>query len=412
MGLIACMENADGPLAEFDDDDFDAVEMLVSDTEQALADTASGMDQDVRVLETALNIYTDYKEKRITEDQFRYSVFAVESAVFGPNSNMQVIATEGIVGELGKAIGNLFQRVYEGTKNLADHLQYAWKLFTLQRGRIRSLRAKLDRTQTPQVTIRVGITKYLCYGEMERPAEDFKAYFEQFKLLNEVLTPFISTIEKLTDEDLFSSLKWFKEATIGELEDFFNDRFESLERNLGGLGTRLANRQSKSTALYTEYKSPVMLGCATVMVRVPKANTYKRGDFETQYSTHRFFYAHVHRLTKVRLTTLVDGKVEMTVNKRELQQILLMAEALLEEATPLLSYGVRLSEFGSLIQASSVKKRSAEEGFDIRGFYKSVQIYTRISSIIYDSVSSSFTLALGNVKTAARIGELALKKMA
>lgn len=199
---------------------------------------------------------------------------------------------------------------------------------------------------------------------------------------------------------------------IGDLEENFADNFDALARNLIPLQRAIKGHQVKSVATYTEYQSPVMLGLAAVMVRVPKENTYKKGDFDLTFAAHKYFYANVRRLNKVRLSTLIDGSLEFTANKRDLLVLMDQAEALLDSATRLMSFGTRLSQYGAANMAYDVfEKRKREPGFDPSAIYKTTQITSRISAIIYDSVASGFTLALGNVKQACTVAEKALKKL-
>lgn len=406
-GIIAALENAD-----MDIPDEEASE-LYDESLAELAVCQESIMKRVHVLETAFQVYSDFKENRISEDQLRYTVFALETAVYGHGNAKPITAVrENILSELGRKIGDIVSATIEGTRTLADHLQYSYKLFTVQGSRIRSIRSKLQSASNNQVNIKVGINKYLCAGEAEKPVKDFKDYVANFKLLHDTLEPLLKAITSLTDEDLFSSLKWIKDGLIGDLEENFADNFDALARNLIPLQRAIKGHQVKSVATYTEYQSPVMLGLAAVMVRVPKENTYKKGDFDLTFAAHKYFYANVRRLNKVRLSTLIDGSLEFNANKRDLLILMDQAEALLDSATRLMSFGTRLSQYGAANMAYDVfEKRKREPGFDPTAIYKTTQITSRISAIIYDSVASGFTLALGNVKQACTVAEKALKKL-
>lgn len=242
---------------------------------------------------------------------------------------------------------------------------------------------------------------------------DFKEYRQQYALLGSVLEPFLEATTDLTKDDLFSGLKWLKEAVFGDLEEFFDDRFTSLERTVGGLASKIKAHQTRSTGLYREFESPVLLGLAVIHARIPQPSIYKRHDFESTLEAHKYFYMCAKRRMKVRLSTLIDGNIIMEVDKRGLLELMETSEKMIKYVNALSSFSSRLSVDGAFSAASDsfVNRRSATEEYDPQSFYKTMKIYNRISSIIYDSATTGFTLALGNIKQACKIAESGLKKL-
>lgn len=358
--------------------------------------------------ESIISAYERYDRREINLSQLRGQVMAAESMLAGHGS---IMASEGLLTNTGEAIGNWLKRIHFSTIKLTDFLQYSIKLFTLQRGRINTLRNRLTYAAAKDATFKVGNNKYLCFGEGNKVASDMQTYMQQFKLVYDVMLPFMKETASLGEDDLFSGLKWYKEAVFGELDDFMTERFTSLERHATAITRGVKGHVAVNKPIYTEYRSPVMLGCADVMVRTPKPGTYKVGDFEDMFAAQQWFYIGIDRKLKLRLSTLIDGSSTYTATKKDLLELLEMADSLLAEVTKLMSFGVRLSNLLGAGQSSSFTDRKVNAQATPSEHYKSVRIYVRISSILYDAVATGFTFTLGNIKQANTIVEKAVKRM-
>lgn len=84
MPIIQAFESQ--ALDEFESIDIDAIENLESNIQEAdeeLKIANEALDDRFRTLQMAVEAYDDFTNKRISFEQFQYSVFAVESAVYG-----------------------------------------------------------------------------------------------------------------------------------------------------------------------------------------------------------------------------------------------------------------------------------------------------------------------------------------
>lgn len=227
----------------------------------------------------------------------------------------------------------------------------------------------------------------------------------------EATGPLASAAADLADEDLFSSLKFYKEYLFGDSEDFFRDRFLALEKNLNNAARGLSGSISKNTPHFTEHASPYLLGLARTVVRYPKKNTYNTRDHDSMLNVHRYFYMYVDRMSKINFGTLLEGSVKLDVSKRDIQDIFKHIESLYEDADKLLRLSVKFSEVGAYADADLNTHRPSEETHDWRGAIQGMRIYTRTCSVILDSVSAAYNFGMGNVKQALSICEKAAKKL-
>lgn len=365
---------------------------------------------DMAALGPKIAAYQDFERGLIGESQFAYAVLAAESVV-NTGELTPVLAQENIIRTIGRSLVDLFNRFHQNILNYLDFVQYNVKLFSVQKTRIRKNAAALRMVSGNTAEISIGINKYLCAGEREEPVVDFKEYQKQFTLLTDRFTPFIRATADLLEDDLFSSLKWYKEALVGDLEEWYEDRFFSLETLLGRAQAALAMDKIKDTPTHSEHKTSVLLGCAFLYVRTPKKGTYRAGDFDSLVGASRFFYMHAQRLYKVRFSTIVDGNVRFSVDRRGLEKLMEQAEKLVSESERLLKFSSKLSVYGAALSTDEYDKRKVEEGTNLKDRYKTVQLFNRIASILYDSATTSFTLAQGNIKMACKITEKAIKKL-
>ena len=415
MPIIQAFESQ--ALDEFESIDIDAIENLESNIQEAdeeLKIANEALDDRFRTLQMAVEAYDDFTNKRISFEQFQYSVFAVESAVYGiENADSIVLATEAnVIDRLTGAIRDIVHAIHVGFQKYIDYLHYSYSWFSLQRGKTVSLRNKLANCHGNQTTVRIGINKYMRHGEHEEVVKSGAEYCQQFHLVCQAMTPFNAAIADLTEDDLFSGLRLIKEALIGDPEEWFSERFYNVLSNIEKASSGISTSVSKRTSSYTERSSPVMLGLSSVITRVPNKEMYKDGSFDSLFASHRYMYAHVDRKMKIRVSTILDGSVSLDLKKSDILRNLDESSKLIEAALKLSSLAARFSNDGGFIDGAGniLQKREREEKWNA-DLFQTMSFYRRICSMIYDSVSSAYNFSMGNIKQMNRIAEKAISQM-
>ena len=417
MGLLA-MEGVSSDVLEFDDEDSSQIAVMeeaVQTLQQELGPLFNTLSDNVERIAVLESIYYDYKENHITPEQTRYVTFALESVwdLRNPDKvfNSTTIATEHMGDRIIEAIVDIFKSVKLSLAKLADYLQYSFSLFSIQKKRISSIKRKLAECSTGTAHIKVGMNKYMAYGEHGTAIVNMKEYVAQYQKASEVLASVLGSAAELAEEDLFSGLEYMKEYIFGEPEDFFRDRFTSLENCLNDAKRGMSSMQVNQNPRYEEYVSPYMLGMSRAVVRFPKKSTYKISDYESMLSTHHYFYMCIDRKLKFKLGSIFSGSERFETTKRDVDQLLKASETLFLQAEKLLKLSVRFSNEGAVFDQNILAHRGAEQGFDLRGAVRGMRIYTRTCSIIYDTVSSGYNYGIGNVKQALTICEKTVAKL-
>jgi len=415
MAVTIVYEGIDGVDFSEDsgDEDIIAIEEKFSDAETEFKSANDEIENKASALMVAVEALDDYNNKRIDFQQFRYSVFAAEAAAYGDVAMASpAIATEAAVFDrMAGAINELALAIKVGFSKSLDYLQYSYSLFTLQRGKVNSLLSKLQRASSETVNIKVGVNKYMRFGENQNVVRDMKEYNSEYRKMAEAMTPFTHAIADLTEEDLFSGLRVLKEGLIGDPEKAFIDKFHSIQGHLKSAMAGISGFKTTHNKKFVEYSSPVLLGLSGILVRMPEPSTYRNGQYEDYYGAHRYLYAYVDRRVKIKFSTMLDGSVELVANRRELIKNLEESQKLIEGALKLTAMGVRWSNDGAAIDSGYILgKRKQEEGFT-NDIFETMMFYRRVCTLIYDSVSSAYNFSLGNIKQMNRIAERALDKM-
>lgn len=419
---IMALESADLNEIPVDLDDIDpdqalALEEEVAERQDDLQMASEAIHEGMKHLLVLEGIYQDHKAGRITPAQVKYVNFALEAA---SNSNYydglpvtrSVMVTEHIGNRIMEAIGSVFSAIHTAIKKQADYTQYSWTLFNMQRSRIEKIRRRIQGVSgSASADIRVGMNKYLMYGDAKHEVSNMQEYMKHFNEAMVALSPFLEAAADLTEDDLFSSLQFYKEYIFGEPEDFFRDRFSSIEKHVTAAMAGMKDKQTHSTPQYQEFSSGTLLGLSRLVVRTPKKNTYNMRDYNTILAAHRYFYMYVDRKTKINFGTMFSGRVMLTVHKKEIEEIISRTEQLIAQANKLLKFSVQLSAAGAVLDSNPFAHREANEEHDFAGVIRGMRIYTRICSIIYDSVSSGYNFGMGNVKQGLTIAEAAAKKL-
>ena len=367
----------------------------------------------VRVLGNAFMALEDFKHEKISEAQLRYTVYAMESVAYAdmvPQHRL-VVANENILTRMFKGIQSLLESIHLATMKLLDSMQYSLHLFSLQKQRIDSLRNQLHHVSVKEASIKVGINKYMIFGEHGEKVEDTETYLKQYALLATTLVPYMEALGSLAEDDLFKIFTYYKEAVFGDPDDFFMERFFSLERHLHQASQGVKAHMVRSTSYMGEYRTPPLLGMASVLVRLPKPNSYNRRDYKTLVNAHRYFYMTVDRQLKFRLSTLASGNITLTVKAPQIETLLQHSERILKAAEGLNKATVWLSKYGATMSSNYLADREEEPGDSPIPMFNVTKIYFRCSSIIHEGVATSYLFAIGNIKHANAIAEKAVKRM-
>ena len=413
MAIITAMEELREDL-DLSEDDIENIEANIADISDEIVVANEQIDNQMNSLRIAVEAYDDFSNKRISFDQMRYSVFAAESALNGGiGDNSLVFANEAVLlDRMTSAISNLMAAIKVSLSKVMDYFQYAFSWFSVQRGKINSLKSQLSQSSGDRAEISIGVNKYMRYGENQSVVRNMNEYNSAYREMCSIMAPFNSAIAELAEDDLFSSMKLVKEGLLGDPEKWFKDRFYSIEGHLQKAISGVSGHVSKRDRKYTEYQSPVLLGLSAVVVRMPEKSQYRSGEYEDMYGVHRYFYAYVDRKVKVKFSTILDGSIDLEVRKGDLIKNLDESLKLVEGALKLASMAARWSNVGSAYDGSAwiMSKRKQEEGFN-SDFFETMMFYRRICAMIYDSVSSAYNFSMGNIKQMNRIADKVVAKL-
>ena len=380
---------------------------------ETIAMESAQAEMQIRVLENAFMALEDFQHKKITEDQLRYTVYAMESIAYAdlvPQHRL-VVANENIIVRMFQGIKSLLESVHVITMKLMDTMQYSLNLFSLQKSRIDKIRSQLHHASAKEATIKVGINKYMVYGEHNEQVKDIETYLKQYELLTSTLVPYMEALSSLAEDDLFQIFSYYKEGIFGDPDDFFTDRFFSLERHLHQASQGVKAHLVRSTAYLAEYRTPPLLGMAAVMVRLPKPNSYNRKDYKTLANAHRYFYMMVDRKLKIRLSTLASGNVPLTVKAPQVETLLKNSERILRAAENINKATVWMSKFGATMSSNWIFDRNEVASPAAFPMFNVTKIYMRCASIVHEGIATSYMFAIGNLKHANTIAEKAVNRM-
>lgn len=223
--------------------------------------------------------------------------------------------------------------------------------------------------------------------------------------------PLLKNAGEFTENDLFSSLKFYKDYIFNEPDDFIMDQFEAMETYLTRAKAGIPLNSGESTPTMAEYSTDPLLGLSRLVVRLPRPNTYKRGNIATILDASRHFYMYVDRQTKINFGTMFEGSVNMSLNKQDITTLLQASRAMIQPASDLLRFATKLSNEGSVGNSNPTQNRDKTPTHEEYAVIQGMRLYVRSCSIIYDTVSSGYNFTLGNVKQALTICEKAVKRL-
>lgn len=398
-------------MEEIDPDEQNGIEDDINTLGHEVVKSFETIENKLKMVEVLEGISFDAKHNKITPDQERYVRFALESVTWvDGDAKLSVLATEHIGNRIMEVLVGIWQNIHENIKKLLDYLQYSWTYFNFQGGRIRRIERALREGKSDFAHIRIGLNKHMEHGKHSEYVADMDEYMKAYRYFAETTGAFVTAAADLTEEDLGSVLRYYKEYLFGEPETFFRDQFMSLSRNLNKAKAAFKGKRTTSTSTYEEYASDVMLGVSTAVVRLPKENSYKHSDYQSIVDAQRYFYMYIRREKKVDVKKIFTGSIKLDVSRKNVEELLKLSDALLHKANELLKFSVMFSHFNTTLEANINKHREIEVTGDISDTVRGTRIYLRICSIIYDSVSTGYTLSLGNVKQALTICEKAVKQ--
>lgn len=400
-------------IEEMESSDIDeaGIEECIQNTDKEIVKSFEAIENQLKMVEVLEAIAYDAKHSKITADQERYVRFALESITWRDSDvKRSVLATEHIGNRIIEVLVGIWQNIHESIKKLLDYYQYSWTYFNFQSGRIKRIERSLREGKSNVAQIRVGLNKHMEHGEHSEYVTDMDEYMKAYRYFAETTGAFVTAAADLTEEDLGSVMRYYKEYLFGEPETFFRDQFMSLNRNLNKAKAAFKGKRSVSTSTYEEYISDVMLGVSRAVVRLPKENSYKQSDYQSIVDAQRYFYMYIRREKKVDVKKIFTGSIKLDVSRKNVEELLKLSDALLHKANELLKFSVMFSHFNTTLEANINKHREIEVTGDISDTVRGTRIYLRICSIIYDSVSTGYTLSLGNMKQALTICEKAVKR--
>ena len=401
------------PYDALDDLNFEIAhhEAALNDVQPEMRLVMESFQQQLKALDVLSQVYSDYKASRISGDQARYACFAVESAANLPSTST-TIAVEHIGNRIVEMLASIAHAVYETTKKAMDYIQYHYTLFNLQSSRAKRLASKLYGVSDGAVTVKVSCNKYLMYGEHKTKVASGDEYVKLFNEMIKVMVPFTKAVGGLAEDDLFSSLKFYKDYLFNDPEDFIVDQFNNMEHYTDMAKQGISGKIIDQDPNFVEYGTDAMLGLTRVVVRQPRKNLYKKSDPRTLITVHRNFYMYADRLTKVNLGSLVAGSLRLDFSKKQISQLIEGSQSLIEQANNLLKMSVRFSNDGAATGEHFLQNREKEDMQELWGTIQGMRFYSRTCSMIYDSVSSTYNYSLGSIKQGLEISERALKHMA
>ena len=359
-------------------------------------------------------IKADFDKGRITKDQVSYVNLVVESASnITKREKIDILAAEHIGSRIAEAIGTLFKDLKISLQKYAESVHYFYTLFNLQSSRLRKVESRLSSVRNGKVNIRLGVNKYLLFGEGHRVVSTGDEYVKEFKKTMDVLESFVLSVADLTEDDLFSSIKMIGNYIFSDPEEFFLERFNSLERTLTNAAKGIDGRAEKGFGQYIEYISPVLLGLGKVGVRYPKKSTYGRENYLDAVNASRHFHMYLERESKVHFSTLFSGNTQLEFSKNDIQAMVSQIKRVIHSADRLLSLSNKISEQGAWLSVvgSPSAEREGDSSTDVFSATRSGRIVSRISLILVECTAASYNFTLGNIKQALTISEKAIEKL-
>lgn len=309
-------------------------------------------------------------------------------------------------------IKQFFYNLKTSISKMVDSVQYMNTLFNMQTPRLNTVRRAIDSvSNSGSFNINVGNTKYTTYGNDIR-ITDVKTYIDQFASMSKIMSNFNASINTLAEDDLFITLKLFKDLALLRREEFFEERFKSLHETVDKAIKTTKLKLDESKPVYEIYASDIMLGMSQLVIYTPKSNTYDYNDYESLFHATRHFYMYVDRVDKLRISTLISGSDKWNITKKDAKSIITDAEELLKATNLLLGITTRLSTLFATNKWASAyigNYRGNDEDLDFLAITRAGRIVNRTSAMLYDSVSSSYNFSMGNVKKALSICESYVK---
>jgi len=200
------------------------VEDDIHTTGQEIIKSFETIKNQLKMVEVLEGISFDAKNNKISAEQERYVRFAVESATWlDADTKHSVLSTEHIGNRIMEVLVGIWQNIHESIKKLLDYIQYSWTYFNFQGSRIRRIERRLRESKSDFANIRAGLNKHMEHGKHSEYVTDMDEYMKAYRYFTETAGAFVTATADLTEEDLGSVLRYYKEYLFGEPETFFRD---------------------------------------------------------------------------------------------------------------------------------------------------------------------------------------------
>lgn len=403
---------------ELQDQDFDnsVYEELIEKQE----DSKLAFESLERSFDTYYALEQLYEEASKPNTNKKLINIATEMAVLGTNIPSTVLYQSTMsLEDIAQRKSNFVTQIYDSIKQTfqksLDLNHYLMTYFNIQQLRLNKIRKALNKLSDKDETIvSVHLSKYMLIGKHATPVTDIKEYIEEYKKMASVMLPFIKSIKELTDGDLFTTISMLKHAVTFSSDKYFVDRFEALEKSIHDAARSSHLKIEERKTQYTTYASDLLLGLSQVVITMPNKSVYDKSDYSSLIDSLKHFYMYVYRTDKIRVTSLIKGNQKFEVSVKQLKELLDINDELLSVVNSLLTTTTQLST--SLTQYTNgpvfmQTYRDKTEDYNPAGMFRSTRILNRISSIIYESVASSYNFTIGNVKKCNSITESAISKL-
>ncbi len=373
-----------------------------------------------RSFDTYFALESLYDEASKPNSDKKLISIATEMAVLGTVTNPKLLYNSGMsLEDLAQRKSNFISQIYDSIKQAnqksLDLSHYLMTYFNIQQSRLNKIKKELSKlSSNDSVVISVHLSKYMLIGKHASPVSDIDEYLKEYKKMASVMTPFIESIKELTDGDLFTTLSMLKHAVTFSSDKYFVDRFEALEKAILSAARSSHLKVEEHKTQYTTYASDLLLGLSQVVITMPNKNIYDKEDYSSMIDSLKHFYMYVYRTDKFRVSSVIKGNQTFEVPVKVLKELLDINSELLSVVNGLLSTTTSMST--SLTQYTNgplfmQTYRDKTEDYNPAGMFRSTRILNRISSIIFESVASSYNFTIGNIKKSNSIMESAISKL-
>lgn len=303
-------------------------ETLLQDQSEDNSENLEAALEAMQELELVFECYQEKKAKEVVSVEDLHEIRALiqnlpsmkdeDPAKFFPsleNESDPKVALEGIGETIGAAISKIGSKLMNLFFNLGEHLVSGgvWLLKIQNLGNsLRKLISKIHTNESVTFTYRAGSEFFV--GASKEPIENFDEWFKVFKANVSFYQDVMASIGRFTEGDFTRSIR----ALFSPLsENKFKSDFLSVKRLTDGIIKNPAMQKIGNSRDATIYESKGLLGGYKYLISQPKEELYDVDD----YASLRAYVKNFNMNTR-RSFNGFGKKVEITVNKRQLEQLL------------------------------------------------------------------------------------------